>query len=126
MYIHLNSFMSIEPHCIIYWYMIVNKTFLLETGKLLYKLHTNQIIPKVGGYFEIDPYVNQHTYGLRSRTANVPTRLVYHTKSSENSLQIRGCKLWQSLPSDITNSESLHIFKRKFKTFLLETEDVLS
>ena len=106
--------------------MNINKIFLLETGKLLYKLHTNQIIPKVGGYFEIDPYVNQHTYGLRSRTANVPTRLVYHTKSSENSLQIRGCKLWQSLPSDITNSESLHIFKRKFKTFLLETEDVLS
>ena len=95
----------------------IDQLFSLETGKLLYKLNKNQIIPNIGGYFEIDPYVNQHDYGLRSRSTNAPTRLVCRTKSSEKSLQVRGLKLWQSLPSEVTDSESLNIFKKKLFFF---------
>ena len=99
--------------------MNINKIFQLESGKFLYKSHNNGIIPSIGGFFESDPFVNQHSYGLRSRSANVPTRLLQQTKSSEKSLQIRGPKLWRSIPDDITSSESFSIFKRAFKEYLL-------
>ncbi len=102
--------------------MNVKNTFLFETGKFLYKHNNDATFPTIGGYFEADQYVNQHSYGLRSRSANVPTRLVCHTKCSDKSLQIRGPKLWQSLPSTITSTESLSIFKRNLKTYLLEND----
>ncbi len=100
----------------------VKDTFLFETGKFLFKHNNDETFPTIGGYFEADPFVNQHSYGLRSRSANVPTRLVCQTKSSDKSLQIRGPKLWERLPSETTSSESLSIFKRNLKAFLLEND----
>ena len=100
----------------------VQKTFLFETGKFLYKHNNDETFPTIGGYFEADPYVNLHSYGLRSRSANVPTRLVCHAKSSEKSLQFRGPKLWHSIPSETTNSESLGLFKKNLKAYLLEND----
>ncbi len=97
----------------------VNKTFALETGKFLYKHENNLIVPNIGGYFETDPYINRHSYGLRSRSANAPTRLVSRIKTSEKSLQIRGKKLMTSLPSDIRQANSFCIFKRMYKEYLL-------
>ena len=97
----------------------IYKIFQMESGKFLYKFYNNEIIPTIGGFFETDPFANQHSYGLRSRSANVPTRLVKQTKSSEKSLQIRGPKLWRSIPDDISSSESFSIFKRAFKEYLL-------
>ena len=100
----------------------INKIFQLESGKFLYKFYNNGIIPTIGGFFETDPFANRHNYGLRSRSANVPTRLLQQTKSSEKSLQIRGPKLWRSIPDDIISSESLSIFKRAFKEYLLTND----
>lgn len=101
----------------------VNKTFSLETGKFMYKQENLLIAPQIGGYFETDPYVNQHGYGLRSRSLNIPTRIVRRTKSSEKSLQIRGKKLIDCLPVEIKNAESFGIFKKMYKTFLLENNE---
>ena len=50
----------------------VNDTFALETGKFQYKFENDLIAPTIGGYFEVDPFVNQHDYGLRSRSNNIP------------------------------------------------------
>ena len=99
----------------------IRKIFLLETGKFLYKYYNNDVvISNIGGFFEPDPHVNQHSYGLRSRSANIPTRLVCRTKSSDKSMQVRGQKLWKNLPDEITDSVSFNIFKRSLKDFLLE------
>ena len=57
----------------------------------------------------------------RSRSANVPTRLVCHTKFSEKSTQISGEKFWRKIPIDIRNSESLNIFKIGSKVLLLKS-----
>ena len=89
----------------------------------MYKLDKNLLPTTIGNYFERDPYVNQHSYGLRSRTANLPTRLVSRTKYAEKSFQIGGQKFWNKLPIDIRNVETLSIFKKCYKTYLLDQNE---
>ena len=62
----------------------LEQSYTFEVGKFLYKSHHN-LLPSssIGQYFEPDPFVNLHSYTLRSRTANAPTRLVRHTKFAE-------------------------------------------
>ena len=99
----------------------LDQMYSFELGKYMYKIHHN-LVPAhcLGNYFEPHPYVNKHSYGLRSRSANVPTRLVCHKKFSEKSTQISGEKFWRKIPIDIRNSESLNIFKNSFKSFVVE------
>ena len=98
----------------------VKQIFSLETGKFLFKSKNNMLPISIGGYFEPDPFVNQHNYGLRSRTSNQPIRLVCRTKSGEKSLQIRGEKFWNDLPELLKESESFCLFKKNLKKYLLE------
>ena len=99
----------------------LDKMVHFELGKFLYRIN-HSLIPAhcLGNYFEVDPFVNNHSYGLRSRTSYAPTRLLCQTKFSEKSLQIAGAKFWKKIPQDIQNSDSLKIFKKSFKAFLLE------
>ena len=80
----------------------LDQIFSFELGKFMYKINQN-LLPNsaLGDYFEPDPFVNQHSYGLRSRTANIPTRLVCRTKFAEKSIQIAGVKFWNKIPADI-------------------------
>ena len=96
--------------------------FSFELGKFFYKFH-QKLLPStsVGNYFTPDPFVNRHSYGLRSRTARLPTRLVCRTKFSEKSIQINGAKFWNKIPESIRESQSLNAFKRNFKNYLLES-----
>ena len=82
----------------------------------------NSIIPpsSLGNYFEEDPFVNHHSYGLRSRTNNIPTRLVRRTKFAEKSTQINGLKFWNKIPENIQKSDSTQIFKKSYKKYLIE------
>ena len=85
----------------------LDQIYSLEFGKFLYR-SLNSIIPpsSLGNYFEEDPFVNHHSYGLRSRTNNIPTRLVRRTKFAEKSTQINGLKFWNKIPENIRKSDS--------------------
>ena len=98
----------------------IEQIFSLKAGKFLFKSKNDMLPIPIGGYFEPDPFVNQHDYGLRSRTSNQPTRLVCRTKKGEKSLQIRGEKFWNDLPDSLKQSESFCLFKKNLKKFLLE------
>ena len=99
----------------------LDQMITFEMGKFQFKMKHSLLPPNsLGNYFEPDPHVNHHSYGLRSRTNNVPTRLVCRTKFAEKSYQIGGLKLWNKIPEEIKNSMSLISFKRSYKTFLLD------
>ena len=119
-------FGNIDLHPIYDFLKVLNldQIFSFELGKFLYKFH-QKLLPTsaVSNYFEPDPFVNHHSYGLRSRTANVPTRLVCHTKFAEKSIQVGGLKYWKKVPETIRNSSSLNIFKKAFKNFLFESSN---
>ena len=117
---------NIDLHPIFDFLQVLNldQMIVFEKCKFYYKV-VHSLLPQnsLGNYFETDPFVNQHSYGLRSRTNKVPTRLVCHTRFSEKSFQIGGLKLWNKVPEHIKKSESLKIFKKSLKTFLMETSD---
>ena len=119
-------FGNIDLHPIYDFLKVLNldQIFSFELGKFLYKLHQN-LLPTsaVSNYFQIDPFVNHHSYGLRSRTANIPTRLVCHSKFAERSVQIGGLKFWNKIPDTIQRSSSLNIFKSSFKKYLIESPE---
>ena len=95
-----------------------------EVAKYLYKYNNNLLpVSSVGNYFEPDPFVNLHSYALRSRTANVPTRLVRRTKFADKSMQIVGPQIWNEIPDQIQRTNTLTSFKKRFKQFLLEPEN---
>jgi len=101
----------------------LEQIFTFEIGKFLYKSNHNLLPPSSqGNYFEQDPFANLHSYGLRSRTVNAPTRLIRRTKFAEKSIQIGGSQMWNKIPENIQGANSINIFKKSFKTFLLEFE----
>ena len=119
-------FGNIDLHPIYDFLDIMNleQMFHFELGKYLYKSN-HDLIPTsaIGNYFKPDPYVNNHSYGLRSRTANVPTRLDCRTKQAEKSIQINGLKFWNKIPETIRKSSNINIFKKSFRKFIIESSE---
>ena len=98
----------------------VDQVNYLETSKFLYKLKTNILPTKIGNYFEVMGSASNHNYLLRNRerpASRITPRLV----SGQNSIQYRGEKIWDEIPLDIRNCDSLKKFKRVLKLKLLES-----
>ncbi|KAK6191023.1 hypothetical protein SNE40_002773 [Patella caerulea] len=73
------------------------------------------------GYLKhlVTPYIPTRT--LRSQNKNL--LMPYHAKSSfgERSFSFAAFKLWNKLPSEVKDSPSLSVFKKKLKTHLFKT-----
>ncbi len=101
----------------------VETTFLLETGKFIYKNKKNMLPANIGNQFSFhDPSV-VHSYNLRSVREPVFTFRLRSTE--EKSIQIRGEKIWNQIPEIIKNSPSFASFKRCFKVHLLDQNSSL-
>ena len=62
-------------------------------------------------------FARSHNYETRSRSLlNPPFQRLTQTQMS---VDYNGPMEWNKLPNSIKNSKSLHIFKRKVKTYLL-------
>ena len=98
----------------------VPDTVLLETGKFVYK-RENELLPvtEIANHFDLRNENVHHHYNLRNRNIFTPNIVVSST-SGERSIQYRGAKLWNNLSDDIRQCESLSIFKKKLKVYLLE------
>ena len=63
-----------------------------------------------------------HSYDLRNRNVNMCS-IEYTSSFGEKSVQYRGAQLWNSLPQDLCNSESMSSFKKKLKLYLFDETD---
>ena len=82
----------------------------LNLSILLYKqTRTNE--------FAFSIFTQNHAHNTRNRDLLVvpPHRTTLHA----NSFHIQAVRLWNHLPQDIKNSQSLHILKKKMNKFLL-------
>ena len=60
--------------------------------------------------------------GVRQRSTRQDTHIFikqYKTTYGEHAVKVTGAKLWNCLPGEIRNMESLYIFKRAVKQFIL-------
>ena len=97
----------------------VHDTIAMETGKFMFK-KTKGLLPvtDIANHFNLKNANRSQRYNLRSRGSNMAT-IEYSSSHGEKSIQNRGSKLWNDLPHEIINSETLSIFKRKLKSHLL-------
>ena len=98
----------------VYIYQIVR----FQLGELVYK-QTNDLIPDIfHNYFR--PI--SHRYNTRSRANNN----LYLTKPRLNygkfNVKYASVKIWNELPIELKNTDSLSKFKTQFKKFLLSSD----
>ena len=57
-----------------------------------------------------------HSYSTRqTNNLHIPN---FKTKSGQQTIQYKGSKIWNSLPTDIQNQHKLHLFKKQVKKHL--------
>ena len=97
----------------------VTDTISLEVGKFMYKRERNLIpVPEIANHFELRNLGVSHSYNLRARVG-MPS-ITDKSSYGKKSIQTRGSKLWNSLPEEVRSIESVPMFKKKLKTYLLE------
>ena len=96
----------------------------LEIGKFIYKEKSRILPTTIGNYFPIASNFTDHHYETRVSTSTIPTNInvVYRLKSSEKSVQFKCHKLWCNLPDSFKSLETLNIFKKRYKKFLISLQ----
>ena len=82
--------------------------------------------PQLCFSYKIFSSFNGDIYQVNTRSTQVnnihvpATSTVYFSQS----LSVYGSVLWNSIPTDIRNMNNIDCFKRSFKVYLLNTDDV--
>ena len=96
----------------------VKDTFILETSKFMFKLKKGLLPVSIGDYFGDSQTENRIIpYNLRNRDR--PRLISTRLSSSENTIRIRGERVWNYIPEIVTNT-SFQTFKRLIKYALIE------
>ena len=102
----------------------VQKIFSLETAKLVYKSKNNLLpISTIAKHFEVSTSA-EHQHQLRSHRSYQLPPIVFNSMMAKKSLQFREVELWNGIPEEIKTSENLSIFKKRYKSFLLSSDEV--
>ena len=99
-------------------FLDIHQTFLLEMGKFMYKKKKNLLPVSIANHFELESTA-QHSYNLRNRQNSTP-KFNNKTATGAKSFQIEGEKFWFELPPYLKNCDSLSIFKKIYKSYLLD------
>ena len=100
----------------------VDNSFLLETGKFIYK-YKHELIPSdiIASHFSRSHSTQTiPRYSLRSQTNDrsvVPFELL--SSFAQKSIQNRMSVVWNVIPTEIHNCESFSCFKAQYKNYLL-------
>ena len=96
----------------------LDQTFCFEKGKFMYKEKKGILPAKIAHHFE--PFQRpQHSYNLRRRRDDSP-KFVFNTASGRKSIQCEGEKTWDDLPPYLKDCDTLNIFKKFYKSYILE------
>ena len=82
----------------------------------MFKVYTEQV-PEI--LQDVFPINSQPEYNLRNKThfAIQPIRTVHY---GNNSLRYLGPKLWELIPSDMKDTESVGVYKIRIKNWILD------
>ena len=97
----------------------VSQVCSLETGKFIFKSKHGMLpISSIGNHFERTPGV--HNHNLRNRTTQLVAPFVLLSTFKQKSIHIHGMNEWNEIPETIQLSESYSIFKKHYKSHLLQ------
>ena len=94
----------------------VSDLLLIRDAVLMYKCMNNLAPDYLTSLFKKRSSIHQHNT-RNSNNLDIPK---CRTVKAQNSFSYRGVSIWNSLPSEILNSPSVSVFKRKLKSYYLE------
>ena len=96
----------------------LNQLFLLEQAKFMYKRKKALLPTTIANYFESEtrPEHNCNLRRRRNENSNFRSNLAIGKQSMQN----RGENLWQKLPPYLKDCDTLIMFKKYYKSHLLE------
>ena len=97
----------------------IQGTFSLELGKFAFKEKHELLPTKIGNHFQTTTNFSSHAYNTRTSNLINPSKMSFRLSSSKKSVQFQSTTLWEALPTDLKCSESVQIFKRKYKKALI-------
>jgi len=87
-----------------------------HVGVFMHRLHTNTLPGNFSRWFRKNLDIHSH----HTRSLNKYHQISSHTTIRQHSIRIYGPILWNTLPADLTNTQSLYQFKNKLKIYLLK------
>ena len=90
--------------------------------KFSYKEKFGYLPTDIGNYFPSSTNSVVHNYGTRNSSlpsTSQMTKMTYRLRSSEKSVQFKSNTLWSSLNDELKSSETVKLFKRRFKKQLI-------
>ena len=100
--------------------LVVSDTCFLEKSKFIFKLKNGHLPVTIANHFEYLTPNHATTYSYSLRPSNRQKYIVPRLRSSENSIQVNGEKIWNKIPESVKQHSTLITFKRELKLFLLE------
>ncbi len=95
-------------------WLTVNKQIIFDVAVNVFRV-TNKVYPE---WFLKLPTVNDTVHNRNTRQRNKLHVPHTNTYSGRRSLTVLGPRVWNSLPTHITQSHTLPVFKKRLKTFL--------
>ena len=92
----------------------LEKIHYLEKSKFMHKYYNNKLPGNFDNYFEIQTTVN-HSYNLRNR--NPPRQIL--SIYADKMIKYNGLDIWNTIPNEIQNCQSLRLFSNKLKKDIL-------
>ena len=110
----LNKHDHLTPHFITLHWLKIQERIIYKTATFVYKC-----IHDLAPSYLLDPIDFQHGRQLRSLDQmKLPVAKVRTSIVTRSSFSVRGPKVWNELPLDVNNCETLETFKRKLKMYL--------
>ena len=100
-------------------FLNLQKTFLLERGKFMFKKEKDLLPTTIANYFETKSH-NEHRYNLRNRQ-NSSHIFRSNTTLGKKSIQNEGNIFWNELPQYLKDINSQIAFKKHLKSYLIGT-----
>ena len=96
----------------------VRQLFSLDLGVFVFKAINGLIPDQFNEMYSKSNTV--HSHGTSAATTDCLFVERTHLTARRKSISVSGSKLWNEIPFDIRNSQSLNVFEKKYKEFLMD------
>ena len=103
-----------------YGWLNVRNLILLDLGVFMYKTQKS-LAPDVF----YDPYhsvTEVHSYNTRSANKGNLQIALTNLRADDKDISVSGARVWNNIPNSIKQAQSLDVFKRELKEYLMKSQ----
>ena len=106
-----------------YGWLNVHNLILLDLEVFTYKTHKG-LAPD--GFYDLYHSVTEvHPYDIRSANKGNLQILLTNLRACDKAISVSGARVWNNIPDAIKQAQSLDVFKREFKEYLIKSHQAL-